>query len=84
MATIYKIPGGGQKVQSNIQKGADTEYVRVENSDWVEKYGCNGQDFYGNTMWSDDLETLQRWADVWAGCKVRLVEVADKEAEYME
>lgn len=81
MTTIYKISGGGQKVQRNIQKGMDTEYVKVENSDWVEKCGCNGQDFYGNTMWSDDLETLQRWVDVWAGCKVRLVEAADKESD---
>lgn len=81
MTTIYKIPGGGQKVQSNVQNGVDTEYVRVENSDWVEKYSCNGQDFYGNTMWSNDLETLQRWVDVWAGCKVRLVEAADKESD---
>ena len=41
MTTIYKIPGGGQKVQSNVQNGVDTEYVRVENSDWVEKCSCN-------------------------------------------
>lgn len=81
MATIYKITGGGQRVQQNAQMGLDTEYIKVENSDWVEKCGCDGQDFATNIIWCTNLETLQRWADVWAGCEVRLVEATDKKSD---
>lgn len=81
MATIYKIIGGGQKVQQDVQMGLDTGYIKVTNSDWVEKTGCHGQDFSTDIMWSDDLEYLQRWADAWAGCEVKLVEVTGKEQD---
>ena len=81
MATIYKITGGGQRVQQNVQMGLDTEYKKVENSDWVEKCGCDGQDFATTIMWCTNLETLQRWANTWAGCKVRLVEATDKKSD---
>lgn len=79
MTTIYKILGGGQKVQENAQSGIPTGYIRVENSDWVEKCGCCGQDFFAGTMWTTDLETLQRWADDWAGCETDLVETKGQE-----
>lgn len=79
MATIYKIMGGGQKVQRNVQAGLPTKYVKVENSDWVERCGCTGQDLATDIMWSTDLENLQRWANEWAGCEVELV--ADVEEE---
>lgn len=78
MATIYKITGGGQKVRENVQAGIPTGYVRDDHSDRVEKSGCEGQDFSTGVMWATDLETLQRWADGWAGCEVRLVEASKK------
>ncbi|WP_455668475.1 hypothetical protein [Phocaeicola sp.] len=78
MTTIYKIMGGGQKVQRNTQAGLPTQYIKVENSDWVEKCGCSGQDFAANTMWSTELEDLQRWANEWAGCEVTLVEAEEE------
>lgn len=79
MATIYKIMGGGQKVQRNVRAGLPTKYIKVENSDWVETCGCNGQDFATNAMWCTDLEYLQRWANEWAGCEVELVEEIEEE-----
>lgn len=78
MATIYKIMGGGQKVQRNTQAGLPAKYIKVENSDWVETCGCTGQDFATNYMWSIDLEDLQRWANEWAGCEVELVEEVEE------
>jgi len=71
--TIYKIIGGGQRVRQNSDLGLDTTYEVVENSDYVEKAGCHGQDFFANTMWSTSLDNLQRWANEWAGKKVKLV-----------
>lgn len=74
MKTIYKIIGGGQKVRENAENGISTEYVKVENSDFVEKAQCEGQDHYTGIMWHTDLDTLQEWANGWAGCEVELIE----------
>lgn len=70
---IYQIIGGGQRVRQNIDLGLDTTYKVVENSDWVEKAKCNGQDSFTNVLWATDFETIQRWANDWAGKKVDLV-----------
>ena len=75
MTTIFKIIGGGQKVRQNVQLGLPTEFIKVKNSDWVEKSKCNGQSNFTNVMWSDDLDSLQRWANEWAGSEVELIEV---------
>lgn len=72
METIFTIIGGGQKIRHNVQYGRPVCFEEVENSDWPEAARCNGQNFYSNTMWSTDLETLQRWANEWAGKKIEL------------
>lgn len=75
MSTIYKIiGGGGQRVLQNVQNGVPTKYQVIHDSDYIEKCGCNGQNFATSYIWSDDLERLQAWCDEWAGCPVELVE----------
>lgn len=76
METIYKINGGGQKVQQCVQNGMAVEYT-VENSDWPETSQTVGNDSFTNYMWSTSLETLQEWANTWAGREVELVEAND-------
>lgn len=83
MATIFAILGGGQQIQRNVGAGKDTEYIKVENSDWVEKYKRNGQDRFTDITWTDDFETLQLWADNWAGCKVTLVEASGNDNSFI-
>lgn len=80
MTTIFKIIGGGQRVRQNVQLGQPTFYVKVENSDWVEKAQCSGQSNYTGVMWADDIETLKRWANEWAGQDVELIEAKEQEA----
>lgn len=77
MKTIYKIIGGGQKIRQNAQYGVETEYIKCE-SDWPEKAQCAGQDHFTNVMWHEDLETLQEWANAWAGEEVKLIEVVEE------
>jgi hypothetical protein len=74
METIYKIVGGGQRVQQCVQYNQPVVYEVIKNSDWPEKCQCAGQNQYTNTIWSTDLETLQAWASEWAGEKVELIE----------
>jgi len=76
MEAIYKIIGGGQKVKQNVEFGIQTEYIK-EDSDWPEKAKCQGQDSYTNVMWHTDLDTLQKWANEWAGQEVELIEYVD-------
>ena len=78
MTTIFKIIGGGQRVLQNAQLGLPVEFV-VENSDWVEKARCHGQNRFTNVMWSTDFDTLKRWAKEWAGSEIELVEVKEQE-----
>jgi len=67
MKTIYAIYGGGQFIRENLclNRPKKVKIVRLQN-DWVEKCGCDGQDFYTNTLWATDLETVIRWAEAWA------------------
>ena len=52
MSTIFKIIGGGQRIRQNTELGLKINYQIVENSDWIEKAQCHGQDSFTNTMWS--------------------------------
>ena len=79
MTTIFKIIGGGQKVRSNVQVGRKTYYEKAEGSDWVENTKAQGSNPYADTMWSTDLDTLNEWANKWAGEEIELFE--DQEAE---
>lgn len=73
MATIYKIVGGGQRIRQKTQGKNNIIQVEIhENSDYPEKCQCSGQDSYTQEMWSTDLETLQRWANDWAGKEIKL------------
>ncbi len=74
METIFKIIGGGQKVQQNVQHGLSTEFERVDQSDWTEKSLSSGSNSFTNVMWSTDLNNLQSWANEWAGQEAELVE----------
>lgn len=75
MRTIYRIKGnGGQHVQRCAERNQSVFYEVIENSNLVEVNGCEGRDSFTNEMWSVDLDDLQRWANQWAGKKVRLIE----------
>lgn len=74
MSKIYVINGGGQKIRQNVEMGIATAYHVNENSNWPEVSKVSGCDSFTNTMWSEDLETLQRWANDWAGQEVELIE----------
>lgn len=73
MKTIFKIIGGGQKIRQNIQIEIHTEVIKIENSDYVEKSKAHGCDSFTHIMWATDIETLQRWANEWAGEDVKLI-----------
>lgn len=73
MNTIYQIIGGGQRVRQNTELGQKTKYKIVENSDFVEKAQCDGNDSFTNTIWSTNFDNIQRWANDWAGEKVELI-----------
>jgi hypothetical protein len=79
--TVFKILGGGQRIRQLNWNNQPVEFVTDKNSDWVERAKCHGQCNFTGVMWSDDLETLQRWANEWAGTEVELVETLmyDKE-----
>lgn len=70
--TIYVIVGGGQKIRENIHYSQPIKYQTVEDSDWPVLAKCHGVDTYAGDMWSTDLETLQRWANEWAGKKIKI------------
>lgn len=70
--TIYLIIGGGQRVRQNVEQGSQTEYQKIENSDWPDKAQCEGQNHFTNALWATDFETVQRWANEWAGEDVEL------------
>jgi len=73
MSTIFKIIGGGQRIRQNTELGLKINYQIVENSDWIEKAQCHGQDSFTNTMWSTSFDNLQSWANDWAGQQVELI-----------
>ena len=79
MATIYVINGGGQKIRQNVQMGISTEYHVDNNSDWAEKSKVFGSDSFTNAIWAEDLETIQRWANDWAGEEVELIEAENND-----
>ena len=70
MNIIFKINNGGQSVRELTERNEIIEIVKEEN-DWVEKSKTNGQDFFANTIWSTDLETLLEWCEKWAGKEVK-------------
>jgi hypothetical protein len=72
MNTIYVIKGGGQRVRQNRDIGVPTLYEVFEDSDYCDLALCIGQNFFANDMWSEDIDTLQRWANEWAGEKLIL------------
>lgn len=78
MATIYVIKGGGQKIRQNVQMGIENEYHVNHNSDWPENAKCSGADSFTNAMWAEDFETIQRWANDWAGEEVELIEAENE------
>ncbi|WP_291866619.1 hypothetical protein [Maribacter sp.] len=73
MQDIYVIKGGGQRVARNVESGIEVEYEVIKNSDYVEKSKASGVDSFTGQMWSADLETLQSWANQWAGEEVELI-----------
>ena len=80
-STIYLIQGGGQRVRQNTQMGLKTTYQVKQNSDWPAKSQATGCDSFTHAMWSTDLESLQRWANEWAGEEIELHE-AEMEQNY--
>lgn len=73
MATVYIIDGGGQRIRENASLGIDT-YYKVEDNDFEEQSKSYGCDAYTGKMWANDLDTLQKWANSWAGKEVNLKE----------
>lgn len=67
---IFVIKGGGQYVRQQYESGQTVFYELIE-ADWPEKAKCTGQNHY-TTIWSTDFESLQKWADEWAGAPVKL------------
>jgi len=76
--TIYKTMSG-QRISQQLQEFGNEliPYEIVENSDYPFLTKCFGQDSYTNEIWSTDIETIQRWANDWAGCSVKLVQKND-------
>lgn len=75
---IFIINGGGQYVRQGSDFNLPVYFEIVENSDWPVKAKCFGQDSYTNVMWATDFETLQRWANDWAGKKIELIEKTEE------
>lgn len=75
--TIYKIIGGGQRVQQNLDCKLQTEIV-TELSDWEDTCECCGQNHFTHVMWANDLDTLKKWANEWAGRDVSFKMVSEK------
>jgi hypothetical protein len=73
---VYSILGGGQRVRQDVDYNLRTMY-RIEECDLPEKNGIWGQDFFTNKMWSYSLDNLQRWANEWAGKKIKLYQEED-------
>lgn len=77
MRKTFIIRGGGQAVQQFAQKTIFNKMrypliVEVKETDWPIKARCEGQNNYTNAIWATDLDTVQRWADEWAGEEVKL------------
>jgi|WetSurMetagenome_2_1015567.scaffolds.fasta_scaffold04315_7 hypothetical protein len=78
MKTIYVIKGGGQRIRQNTECGIATEYLVLEDLNYVRNFYCSGKDSFTNDIWSEHFVDIQRWADDWAGEEVKLVEAIDE------
>lgn len=61
MATTYHTYLG-QKIRQNQDAGINRVIVKKRDTSYVEKSNTNGCHSFANESWSDDLDSIKRWA----------------------